>query len=115
MSQQIHRHPRHVLAAAVFALAGALSGLSATAQAQTTVAVPHAAATAGHTLATFQSIKQIDAGDLNVGYVDEGPADGPVVILLHGWPYDIHSYIDVVPMLTQAGYRVIVPHLRGYG
>jgi pimeloyl-ACP methyl ester carboxylesterase len=63
----------------------------------------------------FTSIKQIDAGELNVGYVDEGPAGGPVVILLHGWPYDIHSYIDVVPLLTKAGYRVIVPHLRGYG
>lgn len=66
-------------------------------------------------LATFQTIKQIDAGPLNVGYVDEGPANGPVVVLLHGWPYDIHSYVDVVPMLTKAGYRVIVPHLRGYG
>ncbi|UGQ49332.1 alpha/beta hydrolase [Massilia endophytica] len=64
---------------------------------------------------TFTAIRQIDAGDLNVGYVDEGPAGGPVVILLHGWPYDIHSYIDVVPLLTKAGYRVIVPHLRGYG
>ncbi|MRW92298.1 alpha/beta fold hydrolase [Duganella sp. FT80W] len=65
--------------------------------------------------ATFQTIKQINAGALNVGYVDEGPANGPVVILLHGWPYDIYSYIDVVPMLTKAGYRVIVPYLRGYG
>jgi pimeloyl-ACP methyl ester carboxylesterase len=64
---------------------------------------------------SFSSIRQIDAGVLNVGYVDEGPAKGPVVILLHGWPYDIHSYIDVVPLLTKAGYRVIVPHLRGYG
>ena len=61
------------------------------------------------------TIKQVDAGVLNVGYVDAGPADGPVVILLHGWPYDIHSYVDVVPLLTKAGYRVIVPHLRGYG
>ncbi|MCU6497698.1 alpha/beta hydrolase [Rugamonas sp. A1-17] len=63
----------------------------------------------------FAAIKQIDAGVLNVGYVDAGPANGPVVILLHGWPYDIHSYVDVVPLLTKAGYRVIVPHLRGYG
>jgi pimeloyl-ACP methyl ester carboxylesterase len=73
------------------------------------------AAPAEAPLRTFSAIKQIDAGDLNVGYVDEGPANGPVVILLHGWPYDIHSYIDVVPMLTKAGYRVLVPHLRGYG
>jgi pimeloyl-ACP methyl ester carboxylesterase len=63
----------------------------------------------------FAAIRQIDAGVLNVGYVDAGPANGPVVVLLHGWPYDIHSYADVVPLLTKAGYRVIVPHLRGYG
>jgi pimeloyl-ACP methyl ester carboxylesterase len=61
------------------------------------------------------TISQIDAGTLDVGYVDAGPADGPAVVLLHGWPYDIHSYVDVVPLLTAAGRRVIVPHLRGYG
>jgi pimeloyl-ACP methyl ester carboxylesterase len=60
-------------------------------------------------------IKQIDAGPLNIGYIDEGPAGGSVVILLHGWPYDIHSYAGVVPLLTAKGYRVIVPYLRGYG
>jgi pimeloyl-ACP methyl ester carboxylesterase len=65
--------------------------------------------------AALPSIKQIDAGVLNVGYVDAGPVNGPAVILLHGWPYDIHSYDDVVPRLTKAGYRVIVPYLRGYG
>ncbi|MYM23555.1 alpha/beta fold hydrolase [Duganella sp. FT135W] len=65
--------------------------------------------------ATFSTIKQVKAGELNVGYVDEGPANGPVVILLHGWPYDINSFVDVVPKLTTKGYRVIVPHLRGYG
>src|SRR3954463_11170168 len=64
---------------------------------------------------TFAAIKQVNAGELNVGYVDEGPANGPVVMLLHGWPYDIHSYTDVIPLLTKAGFRVIVPHLRGYG
>jgi pimeloyl-ACP methyl ester carboxylesterase len=64
---------------------------------------------------SFAPVRQIDAGVLNVGYVDEGPATGPVVILLHGWPYDINSYAEVVPLLTGAGYRVIVPHLRGYG
>jgi pimeloyl-ACP methyl ester carboxylesterase len=61
------------------------------------------------------AVSQIDAGVLNVGYVDDGPADGPAVVLLHGWPYDIHSYGDVVPLLTAAGHRVIVPYLRGYG
>jgi pimeloyl-ACP methyl ester carboxylesterase len=64
---------------------------------------------------SFDSLKQIDAGDLNVGYAEAGPTDGPAVILLHGWPYDIHSYVDVAPLLAEAGYRVIVPYLRGYG
>jgi pimeloyl-ACP methyl ester carboxylesterase len=64
---------------------------------------------------SFASLKQIDAGALNIGYAEAGPADGPAAILLHGWPYDIHSYVDVVPLLASAGYRVIVPYLRGYG
>jgi pimeloyl-ACP methyl ester carboxylesterase len=64
---------------------------------------------------SFSSLKQVDAGVLNIGYADEGPNDGPAVILLHGWPYDIHSYVDVAPLLASAGYRVIVPYLRGYG
>jgi hypothetical protein len=64
---------------------------------------------------SFGTLKQIDAGVLNVGYAEAGPADGPPVILLHGWPYDIHSFVDVVPALASAGFRVIVPYLRGYG
>jgi pimeloyl-ACP methyl ester carboxylesterase len=64
---------------------------------------------------SFASIKQINAGVLNVGYAEAGPIDGPVVLLLHGWPYDIHTYVDVAPLLASAGYRVIVPYLRGYG
>jgi pimeloyl-ACP methyl ester carboxylesterase len=64
---------------------------------------------------SFGPLKQVDAGVLNVGYAEAGPANGPVVVLLHGWPYDIHSFVDVAPMLAQAGFRVIVPHLRGYG
>jgi len=63
----------------------------------------------------FGPLKQIDAGVLSVGYAEAGPADGPAVILLHGWPYDIHSYADVTPLLASAGYRVIVPYLRGHG
>ena len=65
--------------------------------------------------ASFGPVKQVDAGVLNVGYVNAGPADGPVVILLHGWPYDINSFADTTGLLASAGYRVIVPHLRGYG
>jgi pimeloyl-ACP methyl ester carboxylesterase len=67
------------------------------------------------TTTTFGPVTQIDAGLLNVGYVDAGPADGPAVVLLHGWPYDIHSYERVTPMVADAGYRVIVPYERGYG
>jgi pimeloyl-ACP methyl ester carboxylesterase len=64
---------------------------------------------------SFGSLKQIDAGLLNVGYAEAGPAAGPAVVLLHGWPYDIHSYVEVAPLLAARGYRVIVPYLRGYG
>jgi pimeloyl-ACP methyl ester carboxylesterase len=64
---------------------------------------------------SFASLKQINAGVLTIGYAEAGPAGGPAVILLHGWPYDIHSYVDVAPLLASAGYRVIVPYLRGYG
>ena len=63
----------------------------------------------------FGPVKQIDAGLLNVGYVDAGPDDGPTVLLLHGWPYDIHSYGEVTPRLAATGYRVVVPYLRGFG
>jgi pimeloyl-ACP methyl ester carboxylesterase len=67
------------------------------------------------TRTSFASLKQIEAGVLTIGYAEAGPADGPPVLLLHGWPYDIHSYVDVAPLLASAGYRVIVPYLRGYG
>jgi pimeloyl-ACP methyl ester carboxylesterase len=66
-------------------------------------------------LTSFGPIKHVDAGELNVGYADVGPADGPVAILLHGWPYDIHTFADVAPLLAAQGYRVVVPYLRGYG
>src|SRR5215218_1875064 len=65
--------------------------------------------------ASFGALKQIGASLLNVGYAEAGPYDGPAVMLLHGWPYDIHSFVDVAPLLAAAGYRVIVPHLRGHG
>ncbi|MEW2441552.1 alpha/beta fold hydrolase [Micromonospora marina] len=60
-------------------------------------------------------LRRVDAGDVSVGYLDSGPHDGPVVVLLHGWPYDIHSFAEVVPLLTGAGRRVVVPYLRGFG
>jgi pimeloyl-ACP methyl ester carboxylesterase len=64
---------------------------------------------------SFGPVRQIDAGPLDVGYVEIGPSDGRPVVLLHGWPYDIHSYAEVAPTLGAAGYRVVVPYLRGYG
>lgn len=64
---------------------------------------------------SFGTIKQVNAGLLNVGFAENGPVDGPVVILLHGWPYDIHTYLDVAPILGSKGFRVIIPYLRGYG
>ena len=74
-----------------------------------------AADTAPGTSRALGTPKQIAAGLLDVGYTDAGPVDGRVVILLHGWPYDVHSFVEVVPLLAGAGYRVIVPHLRGFG
>ncbi|ORB27805.1 alpha/beta fold hydrolase [Mycolicibacterium parafortuitum] len=64
---------------------------------------------------SFASLKNVEAGDLSIGYAEDGAADGPAVILLHGWPYDIHSYADVAPLLVARGYRILVPYLRGYG
>lgn len=83
------------------------------AQGAKTKPAPAAANQEAHT--SFGPLKQIDAGVLNIGYAEAGSVDDPVVILLHGWPYDIHSYADVAPRLASAGYRVIVPYLRGYG
>jgi pimeloyl-ACP methyl ester carboxylesterase len=80
------------------------------------MALPTSAPSSSATSDTgFGAVRQTDAGLLNVGYVDAGPADGPVVLLLHGWPYDIHSYAEVVPLLAAAGYRAIIPYLRGFG
>ena len=73
------------------------------------VGTEHAATT------QFASLKQVDAGVLNIGYAEDGPTNGPVALLLHGWPYDIYSFVEVAPLLASAGYRVIVPYLRGYG
>ncbi|MGV2861842.1 alpha/beta fold hydrolase [Achromobacter sp. AGC39] len=92
---------------------------SAWAKAEVSSGVSKSTATAGVAArggaTPFGDIRQIRAGTLDVGYVDAGPANGPVAILLHGWPYDIHAFADVAPRLTGAGYRVIIPYLRGYG
>jgi pimeloyl-ACP methyl ester carboxylesterase len=100
---------RRLLGTAIAGVGALQLGMSGLAHAQTLLG---AAATPG---VSFGDIKQIDAGALNVGYAQVGPENGPPVILLHGWPYDIHSFAEVAPMLAAAGYRVIVPYLRGYG
>jgi pimeloyl-ACP methyl ester carboxylesterase len=110
MSDQIDR--RRFLGAAAMTVAATELGLNTTAEAQT-VAQNGSVKAGGNT--SFASLKQINAGLLNVGYAEAGPADGKPVILLHGWPYDIHAFVDVAPILASAGYRVIIPHVRGYG
>jgi pimeloyl-ACP methyl ester carboxylesterase len=97
------------IAASQFGMLGSASALSSKEAGDKVPAIK-----AG-THTSFDSLKQIDAGLLNVGYAEAGPVSGTAVILLHGWPYDIYSYVDVAPLLAAAGYRVIVPYLRGYG
>ena len=114
MSEDINQRRRDFFAAAAATLAAAQFGAIGGANAQTKAKSSLPAVKPG-TNTSFAPLKQIDAGLLNVGYAEAGPADGPPVILLHGWPYDIYSFVDVAPLLAQAGYRVIVPYLRGYG
>src|SRR5579872_5714392 len=101
MSDPIDR--RRFLEAAAISVAASEFALSTSAWAQT----------GGNT--SFAALKQINAGLLNVGYAEAGPADGKPVILLHGWPYDIYAFIDVAPILASSGHRIIIPYLRGYG
>jgi pimeloyl-ACP methyl ester carboxylesterase len=116
ISEEIDGHRRRFLGIAAATMAAAEFGIVSSANAQAGKPKPAELATIKPgTNTSFRALKQIDAGVLNMGYAEAGPADGPVVILLHGWPYDIHSFVDVAPMLASAGYRVIVPYLRGHG
>jgi pimeloyl-ACP methyl ester carboxylesterase len=115
-SEDVDQHRRRFFGAAAMTFAAAQFGMVGSANAQ--AVKPSAKALpeikpGTHT--SFGPLKQIDAGVLNIGYAEAGPADGPPVILLHGWPYDIYSFVDVAPLLALAGYRVIVPYVRGYG
>ena len=116
MPEAIDQNRRHFFGTAAATVAAAQLGMigSAAAQSGATKAARLPAIKPGANT-SLGAIKQIDAGVLNVGYAEAGPADGAPVILLHGWPYDIHSFVDVAPLLASAGYRVIIPHLRGYG
>jgi pimeloyl-ACP methyl ester carboxylesterase len=115
-SEKIDRHRRRFLGTAAMTIAATQLGMIGSANAQSSRTNPVVLPSIKRgTNTSFASLKQIDAGLLNVGYAEVGPADGPAALLLHGWPYDIHSYVDVAPLLASAGYRVIVPYLRGYG
>src|SRR3984957_390329 len=116
MSEESNHNRRRFLRNATVAFAAAELATIGSADAQSSQTSPSQVPQirpGTHTL--FGSLKQINAGLLNVGYAEAGPANGPAVILLHGWPYDIYSFVDVTPLLASAGYRVIVPYLRGYG
>jgi pimeloyl-ACP methyl ester carboxylesterase len=116
MSEDIDDHRRRILGTAAMGIAAVQFGMIGSADAQSSTAKPaDVPAIKPGTNTSFPPLKQIDAGPLNVGYAEAGPANGPVVILLHGWPYDIYSFVDVAPLLASAGYRVIVPYVRGYG
>src|SRR5471032_1038373 len=116
MQDKIDTRCRGFINSAALTIAAAQFGMIGSACAQSSNAQPPGSpAFKPGTNTSFGPLKQIDAGLLNIGYAEAGPANGPVVILLHGWPYDIHSFVDVAPLLASAGYRVIVPHLRGYG
>ena len=116
MTEEINRQRRRFISAAAMTIAAAQLGVIGSAKAQSNEMKPVGATTIMRgTNTTFGQLKQIDAGVLNVGYAEVGPANGPAAILLHGWPYDIYSYVDVAPRLASKGYRVIVPFLRGYG
>jgi pimeloyl-ACP methyl ester carboxylesterase len=116
LSEAIDRHRRRFLGTAAITVAAAQLGMIGAANAQAGETKPtQLPAIKPGTNTSFPLLNKIDAGVLNVGYAEAGPADGPAVVLLHGWPYDIHSYVDVAPLLASAGYRVIVPYLRGYG
>lgn len=114
MPDKINQTRRRFFGTAAMTLAAAQFGITASANAQSGKSAPLPGIKPG-TNTSFGPLKQIDAGVLNIGYAEAGPADGAPVILLHGWPYDIHAFVDVAPLLAAAGYRVIVPHLRGHG
>jgi pimeloyl-ACP methyl ester carboxylesterase len=114
--EEIDRHRRRFFGATAVAIAAAQFGMVDAADAQSIMAKPASVpAIKPGTHTSFATLKQIDASLLNVGYAEAGPASGSPIILLHGWPYDIYSFVDVTPLLASAGYRVIVPYVRGYG
>jgi pimeloyl-ACP methyl ester carboxylesterase len=116
MSEEINHGRRRFLATAVMTIASAEFGMIGSSAAQSSKVKPATVpAIKPGTNKSLGPLKEIDAGVLNIGYAEVGPSGGPPVILLHGWPYDIHSCVDVAPLLASAGYRVIIPYVRGDG
>jgi pimeloyl-ACP methyl ester carboxylesterase len=115
MSDEINHDRRRFFGSAAMTVAAAQFGLNGWAAAQPARKTLDTQNFKPGSNTSFAPLKQIDAGLLNVSYAEAGPADGEPVILLHGWPYDIYSFVDVAPLLASAGYRVIVPYVRGYG
>jgi len=116
MSEEINHDRRRFVATSAITFAAAQLGMIGSALAQSSKPNPASVpAIKPGTNTSFGPLKQIDAGVLSISYVEAGPASGKPVILLHGWPYDIHSFVDVAPLLMAKGYRIIVPFLRGYG
>jgi pimeloyl-ACP methyl ester carboxylesterase len=116
MFEELNYSRRHFLSAAAVTIAAGPLSVIAPADARPTAVNPAKIKVARQeSTASFGAIKQINAGLLNIGYAEAGPANGPAVILLHGWPYDIYSFADVTPLLAAKGYRVIIPYLRGFG
>jgi len=113
MFEEINNSRRRFFGTAAMTIAAAQRGVLGSTDAKTKPADLPTVKPGTNT--SFAALKQIDAGLLNVGYAEAGPSSGPAVILLHGWPYDIYSFVDVAPLLASAGYRVIIPYLRGYG
>jgi pimeloyl-ACP methyl ester carboxylesterase len=116
MTEEINHDRRRFLSIAAASIAALELGVFGFADTSSGMTIPSdAAKLKPGTNRSFGPLKQVDAGVLNIVYAEAGPTSGPPVILLHGWPYDIHSFVDVAPLLASAGYRVIVPYLRGYG
>jgi pimeloyl-ACP methyl ester carboxylesterase len=114
-SEEVNHQRRRFVGTAVVGVAAAELTLMGPAYAQSGKPVPRCLPTSKNTMTILEPLRHIAAGVLSVAYYEAGPADGLPVLLLHGWPYDIHSYVDVAPMLAARGCRVIVPHLRGHG
>jgi pimeloyl-ACP methyl ester carboxylesterase len=111
MHDGVNRGRRNFVSTAILGIAAAELAIARPSSAQATKAKP----VRPGTNKSFAPLKEVDAGVLRIAYAEAGPATGPVVILLHGWPYDIYSFVDVTPLLASAGYRVLVPYVRGHG